>query len=211
MACLSYCTDVVASLMLIISPWRITPVSYTHLDVYKRQVEGLQSGSVLYTMECCIERQGFNKTSFTKFEYLRIFRTLKSDDFAIQEEVYVGKSWPNKLQYEISIPSRAIPIGGATPINVKLYPFQKGYKLKRIHASLVQYYAFKDSSGEIYDDESVLQKQMLTKFDDVSGCDAERDNLLVSEVKINSVIQFPDDLKRVTQDCDCLLYTSRCV
>lgn len=165
-------------------------------------VEGLQSGSVLYTMECSIERQGFNKANFTKYEYLRIFRTLKPDDMAIQEEVYVGKNWPNKLQYEISIPSRAIPIGGATPINVKIYPFQKGYKLRRITASLIQHYEFKDSAGEVYDDENVIQKQMLTKFDDIPGCDSSRDNLLIDEVKINSVIQFPDDLKRATQDCD---------
>lgn len=165
-------------------------------------VEGLQTGSILYTFECCIERSGFNKSNFTKYKYLRVFRTLNSDNVAIQEEVYVGKSWPGKLQYEISIPSRAIPIGGPTPINVKLYPFQKGYKLKRIAASLVQFYTVKDNEGEVYEDKNIVQKQSISTFANIPGCDQERQNLLVDQVKINSIIQLPDDLKRVTQDCN---------
>ncbi|QEU61906.1 Art5 [Kluyveromyces lactis] len=178
------------------------PFQIVFPDDMPETVEGLQSGSVLYTMESCIERHGFNKANFTKYEYLRIFRTLKPDNLAIQEEVTVGKSWPDKLQYEISIPSKAIPIGGATPLTVKLYPFQKGYKLKKIVVSLLQYYEFKDSAGEVYDDENVIQKQMLAKFDDLPGCDSTQDNLLIDQIKLNSVLQFPDDLKRATQDCD---------
>lgn len=164
-------------------------------------VEGLQAGSVLYKFESQLERGGF-KNPYTKYKYLRIFRTLTADNLAIQEEMYVGKSWTDRLQYEISIPSRAIPIGGITPITVRIYPFQKGYRLSKIGASLVQYYAFKDSHGQIYDDETTLFQQAMTKFSEVEGCDASDGNLLVDKISINSSIQLPDNLKKVTQDCD---------
>lgn len=164
-------------------------------------VEGLQAGSVLYKFESQLERGGF-KNAFTKFKYLRIFRTLSPDNLAVQEEMYVGKSWPERLQYEISIPSKAIPVGGVTPVTVRLYPFQKGYKLNKISASLIQYYAFKDQHGQMYDDESQVFQQVMSEFDDVNGCDTTAGNLLHDKVEINSSIKLPSSLKKLTQDCD---------
>ncbi|CEP60453.1 Art5p LALA0_S01e11232g [Lachancea lanzarotensis] len=164
-------------------------------------IEGLQAGSVLYKFEAHVDRGNF-KTSFAKHKYLRIFRTLSPNNLAVGEEMSVAKSWPDRLQYEISIPSRAIPIGGVTPVTINLYPFQKGYRLLKIDANLIQYYAFKDENGQLYDDENVVMHQGMTKFHDLSGCDPSRDNLITDKIELESSLSFPKSLKQVTQDCD---------
>ncbi|SCU84448.1 LAFA_0D10022g1_1 [Lachancea sp. 'fantastica'] len=164
-------------------------------------IEGLQAGSVLYKFEAHVDRGSF-KTSFSKHKYLRIFRTLSPNNMAVGEEMSVAKSWPDRLQYEISIPSRAIPIGGVTPVTINLYPFQKGYRLIKIDADLIQYYAFKDGNGQLYDDESVVMHQGMANFKDLNGCDPTRENLVTDKIELESSLSFPKSLKQVTQDCD---------
>ena len=192
-------------------------------------VEGLQSGSILYSFEAKIERRKRNgilsetdmknlnallivgsadsyypgvhghSRSFVKYKYLRILRTLSPDNMALQEEMKVGNSWRNKLQYEIAIPSRAIPIGGKTPVSIKIFPFHKFYRLERIGVALVQVYTMKDSDGQLYGDEVTVNRQEMTDFGDL----VERGtNRLVDKVELNSEIKLPDNLKTVTQDCD---------
>lgn len=203
-------------------------------------VEGLQSSSILYTMECTIDRRRkknnimlmnetdkknlnailatsgniisssyeagmFNQSLnignklFTKYKYIRVLRTLSADNLAMQEEMSVGNTLLEKLQYEIKIPSRAIPIGGRTPIQIKLFPFQKNYKLCKISLSLIQVYSMKDSEGQVYEDEVVVNRQSMTEFGDLTEAGT---NILIDKFELYSSIQLPDDLKRVTQDCD---------
>jgi len=202
-------------------------------------VEGLQSSSILYSMEGVIERrkktnlmmlnetdkknlnailsasssiissgydssvfnQSLNLGSkiFTKYKYLRVLRTLSTDNLAMQEEMSVGNTLTDKLQYEIKIPSRAIPIGGRTPIQIKIFPFQKNYMLNKISVSLIQMYSMKDSDNQIYDDEVVINRQSMTEFGDLVENGTNR---LIDKFELFSEVQLPDDLRRVTQDCD---------
>ncbi|CCC66790.1 hypothetical protein NCAS_0A02320 [Naumovozyma castellii] len=203
-------------------------------------VEGLQSGSILYSLEAHVDRRKkssisniINSTTtttstsgvgnpatgvrnfasshmnennnviinriFWKYKYLRIIRTLSSDNFSLQEEMKVGNSWKNKLQYEISIPSRAIAIGDMTPIDIKIYPFQKGYILEKIGVSLIQSYSMKDSNNEIYEDEVIIFKQGMTEFGNLVE---EHTNKLIDKMELSSGIMIPRNLKRVTPDCE---------
>ncbi|CDR41272.1 CYFA0S07e00122g1_1 [Cyberlindnera fabianii] len=155
-------------------------------------VEGLLAGSILYKFEALIDRGSF-KTPWTKYRYFRILRTLSSDNFSLSETISIGKSWPNKVQYEVSIPSRAVPIGGVTPINILLVPLCKGMKLGRIRAQLIQYYAFKGAAGEVYDDEQIVLDCTMEQMENT---------LLDDKISIDSYIKVPSNLKKVTQDCD---------
>ncbi|EDO15478.1 hypothetical protein Kpol_472p9 [Vanderwaltozyma polyspora DSM 70294] len=189
-------------------------------------IEGLQSGSILYSFEGHIERRkksgmpiiirdetdysnsnpksaNVKTYSYRYHKYFRVFRTLSSDNFAMQEEMKVGNSWPDKLQYEVSIPSRAIPVGGITPISIKIFPFQKHYILEKIGVTLIQFYSMKDSSGQLYNDEVVALKQSMTDFEGFIKIN-ERTGSLIDKVEIDSMIKMPDDLKKATQDCDII-------
>jgi hypothetical protein len=155
-------------------------------------VEGLMAGSILYKFEAVVDRRGF-KSPLMRYKYFRILRTLSSDNFSISETISIGKTWPDKVQYEVSIPSRAVPIGGASPIKIVLVPLSKGLKLGPIKAQMVQYYAFKGSAGDIYDDEQVVLDCTMSKMEG---------KVLYDRLSIDSFIKIPSNLKKVTQDCD---------
>ncbi|KAH3898907.1 uncharacterized protein SCODWIG_03847 [Saccharomycodes ludwigii] len=169
-------------------------------DLIPCTVEGLQAASVLYKMIAVIDTVDYGK--IYKIKYIRIFKSLKPNNFSIQEEMYVGKNWPEKLQYEISIPSKAIPIGGKTPISITLHPFQKNYKLLKIEATLIQYYAIKDQSGSIFENSSNVLHLVMNKFGKSAERGLNEDNELIDEVKINSLITIPNNLRNITQDCN---------
>lgn len=179
-------------------------------------VEGLQSGSLLYNFEARIDRKRksssvtsllkedlealhLHQPSMTTYKYLRIFRTLAPDDLSLQQEMSVGATCKDKIQYEVSIPSKAIAIGDSIPIHIRLFPFQKGYILDKINASLLQFYLVRDNAGQPYDDQQVMTKQSLTEFDEFLN---NPDRLLTDVTEINSIFQTPDNLKKITQDCD---------
>lgn len=182
-------------------------------------VEGLQSGSILYNFEAHIERKRksssmtsllkedldslhhhqLHHTALTSYKYLRIFRTLSPDNMAIQQEMSVGGTCTDKIQYEVSIPSKAIAIGASTPIQIKLFPFQKGYVLQKINASLLQFYAVRDSAGHTYDDQVAITKQSMTDFSEFID---NEEGLLTDVTQISPIFEMPDNLKKITQDCD---------
>ncbi|AGO10928.1 AaceriAFR581Cp [[Ashbya] aceris (nom. inval.)] len=164
-------------------------------------VEGLQSGSLLYALESRLER-GALRTPYARYQYLRIFRTLPVDSPAHHEEMYVTKAWPGRLQYELVVSSRAIAVGAQTALQLSLFPFQKGYRLASFTASLIQYYAFTDDTGHVYEDEAVAHRTEMVHFPDVAGCDPAHGNLLVDTVRLQLPFSIPPDLKRITQDCD---------
>lgn len=156
-------------------------------------VEGLLAGSILYKFEASIERYGFNKSTVSRHQYFRILRTLSNDNLSLNETISIGNNWPDKIQYEVSIPSRAIPIGGKTPVNILLIPLIKGLKVGLIKAQIVQYYVFKGEKGEVYNDESI-------PFD--STMEQMNGHELNDKISIDSFISIPSNLKKITQDCD---------
>lgn len=155
-------------------------------------VEGLMAGSVLYKFEASIDRGSF-KSPINKYKYFRIFRTLSSDNLQLSETMSIGKTWPGKVQYEVSIPARAVPIGGKSPLNILMVPLIKGMKLGPIKAQIIQYYAFKGVTGDIYDDQQTILDLTMTEMEN---------HLLDDKLSIESFIDIPSNLKKATQDCD---------
>ena len=60
---------------------------------------------------------------------LRIIRTLTSDAVELSETIAVDNTWPNKVEYSLSCPTKAIAIGSSTPITMTLVPLLKGLQL----------------------------------------------------------------------------------
>ncbi|KAK5963724.1 Art5p PWA37_004052 [Arxiozyma heterogenica] len=205
-------------------------------------IEGLQSGSILYTLESNIEckyandfgnkstslihlnlSRNHNSYSHTnnntsdnnreddtlakvynpilsqyhRYKYLRILRTLSSNNLNVDEEMSIQNTLPDRLQYEIKIPSRAIPIGDSIPIQIKIFPFSKQVKLIKISVHLAQKYYIKDSKGTIYDNEIIIFKKSIKNF----GSLLLEDNKLFKEIDFISKIDLPKDLKSLTQSC----------
>lgn len=160
-------------------------------------IEGLQSGSVFYKFEASLEKSSSSllKTNqLVKHKYIRIFRTLSSNDISLNEEVAIDNTWPGRVQYEVSIPRKAIPIGGSTPVKIFIVPLKKKLRLGKISATIIQHYVLKDSNEELYDHDQIIYESQLPAI--------PMDQLGEDRWDIHASILIPSDLKTVTQDCD---------
>ncbi|ODV96536.1 hypothetical protein PACTADRAFT_39894, partial [Pachysolen tannophilus NRRL Y-2460] len=159
-------------------------------------IEGLQSGSMMYKFEASLMKSSslLKHNHFIKYKYLRIFRTLSPNDVALSEDVSIENTWPGRVQYEVNIPRKAIPIGGSTPVNIVIVPLKKGLKLGKISAAVVQHYVLKDPNQTIYDHDDVIYDCELPPI--------SMDSFPSDRWSINATIVIPSDLKSCTQDCD---------
>lgn len=156
-------------------------------------IEGLIGGSLIYQFESNLERGRF-QTPYISRKHVRIIRTLSSDAFDLSESVFIENIWPGKLQYQVEIPVKAIPIGGSTPVKIMLIPMVKGLELVDIKVNLVQYYVFQDSNGRSFSSEKKIFDFQLPHIDP--------ETLRVDKWDINGTIVMPDTLRDVTQKTD---------
>ncbi|CCF59338.1 hypothetical protein KAFR_0G03060 [Kazachstania africana CBS 2517] len=165
-------------------------------------VEGLQSVSILYNFELIVEDDSINDESrqiYSDYRYLRILKTISGDNMAIHEEMSMGKTIPGKLQYELKIPSRALAIGSKIPLSIKIFPFEKrNFQMNKISVTMMQEYWMKDLSDEIYFDKTIVFKQSMNDFGNLVE---QGSNRLIDIFQLNSELEIPDNLKRITQDC----------
>ena len=106
-------------------------------------VESLPNCFVTYSMESVIERSKSYSDLICR-KNIRVLRTISPAAVELSETVCVDNSWPNKVDYSISVPNKAVAIGSATPINISIVPLSKGLKLGSIKVVLFENYQYCD-------------------------------------------------------------------
>lgn len=157
-------------------------------------VEGLPGASVVYKLQATIDRGKFSNDLHTK-KHLRIIRTLTPDAVELAETMAVDNTWPKKVEYSISIPSRAIAIGSSTPVNMLLVPLAKGLKLGKIKITLVENFSCSGSNGPPHTGERMIKEVVISDL---------YKNLSDDRWEINYPLQIPASLTKCTQDVDIL-------
>lgn len=157
-------------------------------------VEGLPGASLVYKLQANIERGRFSNDLIAK-KHLRIVRTLTPDALELSETMAVDNTWPKKVEYTISIPSRAVAIGSSSPINMLFVPLVKGLKLGKVKVSLVEYYSCSGSFGPPHTGE----RNITTETIPANHIDISEDKW-----EINTLAQIPPSLSKCTQDVDIL-------
>lgn len=104
-------------------------------------VEGLPGASVTYKLEALIDRGKFHNVMLAK-KHVRVVRTMTADAVELSETMAVDNTWPNKVEYSLSVPSKAIAIGSGTPVSITLVPLLKGLRLGTIKMTLVEMYGY---------------------------------------------------------------------
>lgn len=172
-------------------------------------VEGLPNASVVYKLEATIERMKFY-TDLICRKHLRVVRTLSPDALELSETVAVDNTWPNKVDYSISIPAKAIAIGSATLIHILVVPLLKGLKLGPIKISLVEHSQYCGSFGAVSSQERTVNKMRLKDPLDHMNEDhdfpaGENDDFAFQDRwEVNTTFQVPPSLSKCTQDCTLL-------
>lgn len=172
-------------------------------------VEGLPNASVVYKLESAIERMKFH-TDLICRKHLRVVRTLSPDALELSETVAVDNTWPNKVDYSISIPAKAIAIGSATPVHVLVVPLLKGLKLGPIKITMVEHSQYCGSFGSVSTQERIVNKMRIKDPLDHMNEDNETNNendddfSFQDRWEVNTTFQIPPSLSKCTQDCTLL-------
>ncbi|EDO19583.1 hypothetical protein Kpol_1018p119 [Vanderwaltozyma polyspora DSM 70294] len=177
-------------------------------------VEGLPNASVVYKLHATIERNK-GSTDLMCEKRLRIVRTQTPDAVELSETITVDNIWPDKVEYSISVPARAIAIGSTTKIHMHLIPLIKGLQLGPIKINLIENSQYCGSYSPVTYQERLITK---LKIKDPLGHVELFSNKLKGRNIPNSVppmdyqdawditaeFQIPASLSKCTQDCNVL-------
>lgn len=155
-------------------------------------VEGLEDAQVIYKLVATIERGRFANNLVAK-RHLRVVRTLGTDILELAQTMCIDNVWPKKVQYSISIPAKAVPIGSVTPITFTFSPLLKGLKLGRTKVKLVGFKTLRTTADIATSSEKVVSEVVIPPPD--HGFEGQ------DEWSFIEVFRIPSSLTKVTQDC----------
>lgn len=172
-------------------------------------VEGLPYGSHSYTIEAVIERDKYS-TDLSCKKNIRLVRTLRPDALELHESVVVENTWPAKVDYSISVPSKAVPIGSIVPINISIIPLTKGLRLGLIKITLLEIFQLMGNPGTFTKHERIVTKmkikdpkKYLSQYLENENYDME--NLQFQDKwEVDMELPLPPSLSKSTQDCTIL-------
>lgn len=160
-------------------------------------VEGLEGAQVIYKLVATIERGRFANNLVAK-RHIRVVRTLGPDALELCQTMSIENTWPDKVEYIISVPAKATALGSFTPLDFHLSPLLKGLKLGSIKVQLVEYKVLEAPSGLTNQTEKVVAEHVLP---------AAEDGLLgLDEWKFTEEFPMPTSLSKCTQDCEIESY-----
>lgn len=157
-------------------------------------IEGLPGCSNIYRLEATIDRGKFHSSLVAK-KHVRVVRTLTTDAVELSETIAVDNTWPKKVEYSLSCPSRALAIGSGTPISFMLVPLLKGLQLGDIKIELVENYTYVGALPPYQNAERTIVEKKIPKPDP---------DTLFDKWEIDTFLRIPASLSKCTQDVDLL-------
>lgn len=100
-------------------------------------IEGMSEASITYHLKATVARGKLAYDLHTK-KRLRVIRTLESSALEFLHAMSVENIWPNKVEYSIVIPQKAIVFGSAIPLETRFTPLVKGLEIGDITCRLIE-------------------------------------------------------------------------
>ncbi|GIK06967.1 hypothetical protein Aspvir_002620 [Aspergillus viridinutans] len=166
-------------------------------------VEGLSDTYVTYRFKAEIGRKYAKDIVIRK--PLRIIRTLDSSALELSHAMSVENIWPNKIEYSISTPTKAVIFGTSIRVDFKLIPLLKGLKIGQIVSQLIESH---DLTLNPEDPDSVRNtyKNTRTIVNDEHELDEENTLEIIDEAaegyQFSRFLDLPKTLTRCLQDTD---------
>lgn len=154
-------------------------------------IEGMDGGQVIYKFSATIERGKWANNIHTK-KYFRVIRTIGSDSFELSQTVSIENTWPGKIDYAISIPSKAVAIGSHVPVSLVLQPLVKGLKLGQIKVQLAELIQLSTPLGQTSSKDRIAHEFLLPLPD------SETQSL--DSWEVHDMVPLPTSLTKCTQD-----------
>lgn len=168
-------------------------------------VEGLKDAWIIYRLKAEIGRKRGKDIVVRK--PLRIVRTLDPSALELAHAMSVENIWPNKIEYSISIPSKAIIFGSFLRVDFKLIPLLKGLVIGQITTQVREEQEFVvDPEWGLSALGGGLTKNDRTIASDTYTINAESDEQIIDEAaegfQFTRFIELPKSLHQCMQDCN---------
>lgn len=166
-------------------------------------VEGLTDSYVTYRFKAEINRKYAKDIVVRK--PLRIIRTLEPSALELAHAMSVENIWPNKIEYSISTPTKAVIFGTNIQVDFKLIPLLKGLRIGQIVSQLVESH---DLTLNPDDPESFRNsyKNTRTIVSDEHEFDPDNDLEIIDEAaegyQFSRFLALPKTLSKCLQDTD---------
>ncbi len=99
-------------------------------------VEGLREASIRYKLKATLARKLLHDLHAEK--PLRVIRTLEASALEFLHAMSIENIWPNKIDYSIVVPQKAVVFGSCVPIEMRFTPLLKGLELGNITIKLME-------------------------------------------------------------------------
>lgn len=113
------------------------PFEYTLPGDTAESVEGIPEASITYRLKATVGR-GKLAYDLHSYKHLRIIRTLEPGALEFLHAMSVENIWPNKVDYSIIIPQKAVVFGGLIEMDMRFTPLLKGLELGLITAKMIE-------------------------------------------------------------------------
>lgn len=100
-------------------------------------IEGLADSHIVYRLKCTVARGKF-AADLHAYKHVRIIRTLDPSALELSHAMAVENVWPNKIEYSIIIPQKAIIFGTVIEIDMRFTSLLKGLRIGAIRCSLME-------------------------------------------------------------------------
>ncbi|KAE8145116.1 putative HECT-type ubiquitin ligase-interacting protein cred [Aspergillus avenaceus] len=166
-------------------------------------IEGLSDTYITYRFKAEIGRK-YAKDIIVR-RPLRIIRTLEPSALELAHAMSVENIWPNKIEYSISTPTKAVIFGTSIRVDFKLVPLLKGLKIGQIVSQLIESH---DLTLNPEDPDTIRNtyKNTRTILNDEHQLDHDNGLEIIDEMaegyQFTRHLDLPKTLTRCLQDTD---------
>ncbi|KAK0640894.1 hypothetical protein B0T16DRAFT_334276 [Cercophora newfieldiana] len=100
-------------------------------------IEGLREAHITYKLKATVAR-GKLAYDLHAYKRLRVIRTLEPSALEFLHAMSVENIWPNKIEYSIVVPQKAVVFGSSIPLETRFSPLLKGLELGDITIRLME-------------------------------------------------------------------------
>lgn len=166
-------------------------------------VEGLHDAHVIYNLKATVAR-GRLSYDLHAYKPVRIIRTLDPAALELAHAMSVENIWPNKVEYSLVIPQKAVIFGTSIQVEMTFTPLLKGLKIGSVKCNLIEAHEWITST--------TLSDHHVKKTRDIANWSFEMNEQehyhdILNEMGqdgwvLNETLPLPKSLKRCMQDVE---------
>ena len=166
-------------------------------------VEGLYQTGVGYLLKATVVRGKLAK-NLHAFKRLRVIRTLDPAALEFNHAMSVENIWPNKIEYSVVIPQKAIVFGSSIPLELRFTPLLKALEMGLITVKLVEILELHVNSNTASSKSHKHERDVKTWTFEVSREEHWHDNIEETGQEgwaVTKELPLPKKLNQCVQDC----------